>query len=133
MFVLFGREYFKEKKKMYRLSIESTFDAAHKLIGYQGKCANLHGHTWKVEVFVLGKELNEQGFLVDFSLLKKKLEEIVSLLDHRFLNEIKEIGNPTAENIAKYVFLNYKIQNGVTLEKVRVWESSKSWCEYYEC
>lgn len=118
---------------MYRLRIESDFDAAHKLVGYEGKCAELHGHTWKVEVFVVGQKLNDIGVLVDFNMLEERLNKIIERLDHKFLNEIKEIGNPTCENISKYIFENLKdLPNNVKLEKVRVWEGEKSWCEYYE-
>jgi len=118
---------------MYRLRIESHFDAAHKLIGYEGKCAELHGHTWKVEVFVVGKKLNDVGILVDFNILKEKLNKIIERLDHKLLNDLKEIGNPTCENISKYIFENLKnLPKHVELEKVRIWEGEKSWCEYYE-
>jgi len=118
---------------MYRLRIESHFDAAHKLVDYEGKCAELHGHTWKMEVFVVGEKLNDVGILVDFDILKKKLKEIVERLDHKFLNDIKEIGNPTCENLSKHIFENLKdLPKHVKLEKVRVWEGEKSWCEYYE-
>jgi 6-pyruvoyltetrahydropterin/6-carboxytetrahydropterin synthase len=118
---------------MYRLRIESRFDAAHKLIGYKGKCSNLHGHTWKVEVFFIGKELDKTGILTDFGFLKKKLSEITDKLDHSFLNDTQEIGNPTAENISKYIFQSLKdLTNVVKLDKVRVWESPSSWCEYFE-
>ena len=118
--------------EMYRLRIEDTFDAAHKLIGYEGKCAKLHGHTWKVEVFVVGEELDKIGMLVDFGILKDKLREITGKLDHSFLNDFKEIDNPTSENIARYIFKNLKMPEGIKLEKVRVWESPSSWCEYHE-
>jgi len=118
---------------MYRLRIESHFDAAHKLIGYKGKCAELHGHTWKVEVFVVGEKLDDVGILVDFNTLKEKLSRIIGRLDHKFLNSLKEIGNPTCENLSKYIFENLKdLRMHVKLEKVRVWEGEKSWCEYYE-
>ena len=117
---------------MYRLRIESTFDAAHKLVGYEGKCARLHGHSWKVEVFVTGGESDEIGMVVDFGILRERLKEITEKLDHNFLNDFKEIGNPTSENIVKYIFRNLKLPEGVRLEKVRVWESPSSWCEYYE-
>ena len=50
-------------EEMYRLRIESQFDAAHKLVGYKGKCSHLHGHSWKVEVFVIGKDLDKTGIL----------------------------------------------------------------------
>lgn len=118
---------------MYRLRIESHFDAAHRLIGYEGKCAELHGHTWKVEVFVVGEKLNDIGILVDFNILKEELSQIIRRLDHKFLNNIKEIGNPTCENLSKYILQSLKnLRNDVKLEKVRVWEGEKSWCEYYE-
>ena len=118
---------------MYRLRIESHFDAAHKLIGYEGKCAELHGHTWKVEVFVVGEKLNGVGILVDFNLLEENLSEIIGRLDHKLLNDLKEVGNPTCENLSKYIFENLKdIPKHVKLEKVRVWEGEKSWCEYHE-
>jgi len=117
---------------MYRLGIESQFDAAHKLVGYKGKCSKLHGHTWKVEVLIVGKELDSTGMLVDFGLLKKKLGEITEKLDHSFLNDLKEIGNPTAENISRYIHQNLKdLPQNISLEKVRVWESLSSWCEYF--
>lgn len=118
---------------MYRLRVESHFDAAHKLIGYEGKCARLHGHTWKVEAFVIGEKLNDLGILIDFEKLQKKLKNITEKLDHSFLNDFKEIGNPTTENLAKYIFENLKdLDANSRLEKVRVWESDKSWGEYYE-
>ena len=118
---------------VYRLRVKTYFDAAHKLDDYQGKCSQLHGHRWKVEVFVIGDTLNKTGLLVDFSVLKSKLEEIVEKFDHSYLNEIKEIGNPTAENLSKHIFQKFKeLPDSVVLEKVRVWESPDSWSEYYE-
>jgi len=117
---------------MHRLRIESHFDAAHKLIGYEGKCAELHGHTWKVEVFVSGEKLDHVGILVDFNILKEKMSKIIGKLDHKSLNDIKEIGNPTCENLSKHIFQTLKnLPKHIKLEKVRVWEGEKSWCEYY--
>lgn len=122
-----------EGDEMHRLRIESHFDAAHKLIGYEGKCAELHGHTWKVEVFVYGEKLNDVGILVDFNILEEKISKIIGRLDHKSLNNIKEIGNPTCENLSKHIFQNLKnLPKHIKLEKVRVWEGEKSWCEYYE-
>ena len=118
---------------MYRLRTQSHFDAAHKLIGYKGKCSQLHGHTWKVEVFVVGEKLNDIGILADFKKLKERLKEITEKFDHSFLNDFKEIGNPTAENISKYIFENLKgLPKTVRLEKVRVWESPDSYAEYFQ-
>lgn len=116
---------------MFRLRIESHFDAAHKLAEYKGKCARLHGHTWKVEVFVIGKKLNDIGLLIDYRIIKEKLNEVIEKLDHSFLNDFKEIGNPTSENISKYIFKNLNLPKNVRLEKVRVWEGSRSYTEYF--
>lgn len=71
--------------------------------------------------------------LIDFTLLKSALRQVTEKLDHTYLNEITEIGNPTSENIAKYVFTSLKkvLPETPKLEKVRVWESATSWCEYY--
>jgi len=118
---------------MYRLRIESHFDAAHELIGYEGKCAELHGHTWKVEVFIVGEKLDDLGILLDFDILKEKLGKTIERLDHKFLNDIKEIGNPTCENLSKYIFETLKeLPKHIKLEKVRIWEGEKNWCEYHE-
>jgi 6-pyruvoyltetrahydropterin/6-carboxytetrahydropterin synthase len=117
-------------ESMYRLRISTHFNAAHRLNNYDGECSRLHGHTWKVEVFVIGDKL-KNGMLVDLKILKKRLREVVSKLDHTFLNDIKEIGNPTLENISRYIFNSLKLPEGVKLEKVRVWESEDSWGEYY--
>jgi 6-pyruvoyltetrahydropterin/6-carboxytetrahydropterin synthase len=119
---------------MYRLRIESEFDAAHKIEGYVGKCAQLHGHTYKVEVFVVTSELDPIGISFDLRLLKEKLLQITERLDHSFLNDIKELGNPSVENISRYIYQSMKenLPNGTSLEKARVWETPKSWCEYFE-
>ena len=133
-FTLNGGAYYEYRgEKMFRLRVESQFDAAHKLIGYKGKCSRLHGHSWKVEAFVVGEKLDDIGILVDYKMLKEKLGEISEKLDHGFLNDLKEIGTPTSENLSRYLFHNLKgLPETVRLEKVRVWESTKSWCEYSE-
>lgn len=120
--------------KMYRLRIETEFDAAHKIEGYEGKCAQLHGHTYKVEVFALTKELDPIGISFDLRVLKEKLLKITARFDHSYLNDTKELGNPSVENISRYIFQNIKdkLPDRVTLDKVRVWETPKSWCEYFE-
>lgn len=119
---------------MYRLRVESDFDAAHKMDGYQGRCANLHGHTYKVEAFFTAKQLDSIGVSVDLRALKDRLLKITNPFDHSYLNDFKELGNPSAENLSRYIFQNLKkdLLSGVALEKVRVWETPKSWCEYFE-
>ena len=104
---------------MYRLTFRRQFSAAHFLYDYEGKCANLHGHTWVVEVVLSGEKL-ENGMLVDFITAKERLDAI--LPDHCLLNEQYDF-NPTAENLACHFYNNYQIPQNVTLESVTVWES----------
>jgi 6-pyruvoyltetrahydropterin/6-carboxytetrahydropterin synthase len=125
----------KEVKNMYRLRVQTDLEAAHFLEGYKGRCANLHGHSWVVEVFVVGSDLDKVGMLVDFGNIKGELTKVVDRLDHTLLNDIKEIGNPTSENLAKYIydfmgFMVPALPSGVELEKVRIWETPRAWCEY---
>lgn len=125
-----------------KLGLTCTFDAAHFLPDYNGKCANLHGHTWKVEAVISGEVENDN--LIDFGLFKLILNKVVGNLDHSLLNDTITV--PTAENIAQYIWdgLSYNLldavgweENGgfkqrnttVVLETVRVWESSTSFAE----
>jgi 6-pyruvoyltetrahydropterin/6-carboxytetrahydropterin synthase len=117
---------------MFRLRVETTFAAAHNVVESNGKCEKLHGHTWTVELFVLSEKLEPNGMVIDFAVLKTALQKVTDKLDHTYLNEIDELDNPTSENIAKYYFNQLKkiLPEKPKLEKVRVWESPKSWCEY---
>ncbi len=120
---------------MYKIRIISNFNAAHQLRNYRGKCERLHGHNWKVEVSVYSKNLNKNGMLMDFKVLKKKLNKVVDKLDHSYLNELDYFkrNEPTSENIAKYIFKKIKalIKNkDITLESVSVWETETSCAEY---
>ena len=119
---------------MYRLRVETTFAAAHNVVESSGKCEKLHGHTWTVELFVVAENTEPNGMVIDFAVLKAALREVTEKLDHTYLNEISELGNPTSENIAKYCFSKLKkiLPEKPRLEKVRVWESPKSWAEYSE-
>ena len=90
---------------MYSLRVETEFAAAHFLSHYHGKCEKLHGHNYKVRLWVRGAELNEGGMLVDFSLLKKALNDSIIPLDHSHLNDMVIFQNdPSAERIAKFIF-----------------------------
>ena len=122
---------------MYELTILSDFAAAHNLRGYEGECENLHGHNWKVEVMVTSKELNKIGLAVDFRVLKKMLEGILEKLDHKYLNEILPFDkeNPSSENIARYIFNQFKKEikgKGIKVARVLVWESDNAAATYYE-
>ena len=91
---------------MYELTVIVEFEAAHRIVDYPGKCNRLHGHNWSVEVNVVGTKLNDLGMLIDFKELKKEVNQMIDRLDHYYLNEIEafKIMNPTAENIAKYIY-----------------------------
>ncbi len=122
---------------MYEIKIIGEFSAAHKLKSYRGKCENLHGHNWKVEVFVVGEILNSIGLLVDFQILKKKLNIVLKSLDHKNLNLIPFFRdkNPSSENIAFFIFKKMEqILKGypVKIKKVTVWENEKQCASYYE-
>ena len=91
---------------MYELTVLGEFEAAHFIDGYAGKCQRLHGHNWTVEARVCGRELDRLGMLIDFKLLKTELNRVLDELDHRYLNELDAFStiNPTAENLARYIF-----------------------------
>ena len=118
------------KLEVYR---EVQFSSAHRLRNYHGKCENLHGHNWRVRLFVTRENLDATGFVMDFKVLDAVLKEIMELLDHKDLNSLKEFEtvNPTAENIAILVFKLAEekiaaIDKEVRVSKVCVWESDKS-------
>ena len=123
---------------MYKLKIETVFASAHQLRGYKGKCENMHGHNWKVQVSVTAETLNNIDLAIDFHDLKRLTVAVVSQLDHRFLNDIPPFTkiNPSSENIAKWIFDNLRkgledYQN-VKLSAVTVWESDTASATYYE-
>lgn len=121
---------------MYELKTITQFGAAHQLRNYKGKCENLHGHNWKIEVYVKGENLDENGLLVDFKVIKDKTKEIIEELDHKFLNELecfRDI-NPSSENIARYIYESLERglnDNRVKLSKVTAWESDSACATYW--
>lgn len=122
---------------MYEVLIRTNFSGAHSLRAYKGECVNLHGHNWKVEVSVTAIELNKSGMIIDFKVLEKALEEIIGRFDHKNINEIKPFDqmNPTAENLARWVFDELlkqipKKYNSTKVLRVSVWETDK-YCASY--
>ncbi len=123
---------------MFEVSVREDFSAAHRLKGYPGKCENLHGHNWTVEVFVQSEKLDEIGVTIDFSEVKAALRTVLSELDHTNLNEIppwRDQENPSSENIARYVYgkmcgaLN---SPGIRVSKVSVYETAEACASYWE-
>ena len=120
---------------MYLSAITATFSAAHYLRNYEGKCENLHGHNWKVEVTVETETLDGASMGLDFTVLKKETAKVLGGLDHGVLNEQSPFreSNPSSENIARHIFENLRgsVEDGrVRLRSVKVWESETSWAEY---
>ncbi|HYO62826.1 MAG TPA: 6-carboxytetrahydropterin synthase QueD [Pyrinomonadaceae bacterium] len=108
---------------MFEVMIERHFSSAHQLRNYRGKCENLHGHNYKVEIYARGRELNEAGLLVDFVELKDAADEVVQYLDHRNINELPPFDaelNPSAENLARFIL--ERVAARVTDERVQVFQ-----------
>ena len=121
---------------MYELKIITQFAAAHRLENFYGKCEGLHGHNWKVEVFLAGEQLDEAGLLVDFGVIKARTNALLEEIDHKYLNELEAFReqNPSSENLARYLFERLSvdvIRNGVRVSRVNVWESDNSCASYY--
>ena len=116
---------------------EFTFDAAHYLPEYDGKCANLHGHTYTLQVGFKGDVNGETGMVVDFSQIKRQLGKLIDRLDHAYLNDVDLIDfpkyMPTAENMV--IWLIHRIQTAPLdfveqLEFVRLYETPTSYAEW---
>ena len=139
---------------MYTLISEASFDSAHFLAQYEGKCRNIHGHRWTIKVEIYGEALQEngscRGMLVDFGDLKKYLKELADYYDHALiiekdsmreltLNVLKGDGfriievefRPTAENFAKY-FYNYFKNKGFLVKNIFVYETPNNCATYSE-
>ena len=120
---------------MYELKVVTRFAAAHQLTMVGTKCENMHGHNWKVEVYVTGDELDKAGVLVDFGVIKKQVAEIMTMLDHKYLNELDcfKQKQPSSENIAYFVAseLQQRIDNtSVKVSRVTAWESDDAGATY---
>jgi len=159
--VLFGRrpETAGNRKRekginMYQLNTHASFDSAHFLAGYEGKCRNLHGHRWKLSVTIQKEKVEEQGqtrgMVVDFGELKDKVKEIADEFDHALIVEkdtlktktiealreedfriIEVKFRPTAENFARYFYDRIK-QDGYDISYVEVYETPNNCAIYGE-
>ena len=120
---------------MYEVTIKKSFSAAHLLKEIGGKCEELHGHNFLVEVSVAAELLNSEGLLIDFRVVKRWTDEVIELLDHKYLNELAYFKNknPSSEAIARLLYdrIGEKaLQAKVTLSSVTVWESENSCVTY---
>ena len=123
---------------MYELMVEGNFDAAHQLMGYKGPCENLHGHTWKAQIYLQGSKLGKQDMLMDFKKVKKMLAEVLDIFDHQCLNKLAAFKtlSPTSENVARTIYGSIKDkmrkEKNVILHKVTVYESEITSATYWE-
>lgn len=138
---------------MYFLKSEASFDSAHFLYGYDGKCSNIHGHRWKIEVTVkdlsLQSEGQTRGMIIDFGDLKKALKSMVDNFDHALIYETGTLKNdtlecllrdgfrlvelpyrPTAENLARHFYQLLK-ESGFNIHNVTVYETPNN-CAMFE-
>jgi 6-pyruvoyltetrahydropterin/6-carboxytetrahydropterin synthase len=121
---------------MFEVMIERNFSSAHQLRGYRGKCENLHGHNYKIEIYARGRELDKTGLLVDFVELKAAADEVVNYLDHRNINKLPPFDeelNPSAENLARFILERVASRVGddrVQVFKVRCFETPTSVATY---
>lgn len=115
------------QKKLPKIIVSKSFEfsAAHKLPNYDGKCKNLHGHTFSLEVAVAGEIDEKTGMVIDFKNIKEIVNvEVIASLDHSFINDI--IDNPTAENIIIWIWT--RLSNKLKLFHLKLYESPTSYC-----
>ena len=120
---------------MYYLKTSASFDSAHFLQGYDGKCANLHGHHWVIEVEISGDQLQKNGscngMLVDFGDLKQAVRELANRFDHTLIYEKNSLKPDTeAENFAR-CFFEKLYEKGLPIYRVTVYETPDN-CAVYE-
>ena len=121
---------------MFEIAIEETFAAGHALRNYRGRCENVHGHNYRCQVGVEGRELDAAGLLVDFVELKRVVHGVLDRLDHQWLNDLPPFDtiNPSAENMARYIYDEVSkglgTRDGVRLGSVRLWETDTAFATY---
>lgn len=121
---------------MYELKVITNFSAAHQLKDFEGACEDLHGHNWKIEVYVTSETLNEAGIVMDFRVLKAHVKTVMADIDHKFLNDLEAFKdqNPSSENIARYVAEQLSLSPDdpeIKVSRVTAWESETSCATYY--
>jgi 6-pyruvoyltetrahydropterin/6-carboxytetrahydropterin synthase len=115
------------------IGIETKFDAAHYLPSYEGKCRNMHGHTWKLTVEIEPTYLNQKlkGMILDFKEFKEVVNQVLDRLDHKVLNNM--IDNPTCEAMVELIAgsLNFHLTpHHVRVKEVKLQEGEGGWARY---
>ena len=121
----------------YQLKVVTEFASAHTLRGYPGACSRMHGHNWKLELEAVATSLDEIGMGVDFKQMKNAANAVGDELDHRYLNDLEPFKdvNPTAENIAAYMFKEISSRlnrDTIQVSAVTLWETDRACVRYSE-
>ena len=112
---------------MYKAIKRIEISAAHRLtLDYESKCTNLHGHNWIIDVYLKSETLNQNGMVMDFTLIKEKIQ---NKFDHKVINDVVDF-NPTAENLAKYICdelapFCYRVDVQESLDNTAVYEKEQ--------
>ena len=121
---------------MYTLSVEKVISTAHQLRDYDGPCAQVHGHNWRVKIEVQSKDVDGLGNAIDFGELDEKLWEVIGPFDHQMINSVPPFDklNPTAENLVKFLYeqLKIKISDKISIKRVSIWETDQYMVSYEE-
>ena len=121
----------------YQLKVVTEFASAHTLRDYPGACSRMHGHNWKVELEAVASRLDKVGMAVDFKEMKKAANEVGDRLDHRYLNDLEPFTeiNPTAENIAAYMYREISAMlnsESIKVTALTIWETERACVRYSE-
>ena len=121
----------------YKLKTITEFASAHTLRDYPGACSRMHGHNWKVELEATATSLDDVGMGIDFKKMKNAANEVGDQMDHRYLNDLEPFTkiNPTAENIAAYMFreISSRLNNdSIKVHAVTLWETDRACVRYSE-
>lgn len=123
---------------MYLVSVQAHYDSAHFLRNYHGKCEQLHGHRYVVEVALAAEQLDAGGMAYDFVEVKRHLRELAERLDHRNINDLPPFTEiePSAENQARWFYDELKgrlpAEMAQALAYTRIWETPTQYAQYSE-
>ncbi len=121
---------------MFLLNVKASYDSAHFLRNYKGRCENLHGHHYVVEAGLAFDDVGEGGMAFDFTDAKRHLRAIAGELDHQNINDLEPFTTlePSAENQARWIFQQMQARLGPEVAEhlvyVRVWETPNQWAQY---
>src|SRR5262245_47171297 len=118
---------------MWELTKSFRFEAAHALEGttLEAAGAEVHGHSYRADVVIAGTPDPATGMIIDAGLLERRLAEVRSALDHKFLNRVERLGVPTLENLARFIWERVDGIDGKLARVTVARESCGEACSYY--